>query len=261
MFYTYLRFAKPQTIIQVGAFTGDDELIDACRRFRHRLYMFEPNPARVEELRAKTKDVATIEVIPAAVSEYDGTATFNIAAHDDCSSLQEFDEQANSTWVHDWHPYRRFETVDRVEVPVTRLDTFLAERAIGVVDLLEVDAQGEDLRVVGSLGDRIADVKKIQIEVNIHTAPLYRNSFRLKDAMDFFRARGFERHVYWTQSLNREVNIIFRNRRSYPRTAMNVLSSAAEQQARTAYYASLKLPGVVRVTKMMLRRKLGGVGR
>jgi hypothetical protein len=115
--------------------------------------------------------------------------------------------------------------------------------------------------VVGSLGDRIADVKKIQIEVNIHSAPLYRNSFRLKDAMDFFRARGFERHVYWTQSLNREVNIIFRNRRFYPPTTVNALSSAVEQQARTAYYASLKLPGVLRVTKMMLRRKLGGVGR
>jgi FkbM family methyltransferase len=261
VFYAYLRFAKPQTIIQVGAFTGDDELIEACRRFGHRLYMFEPNPTRVEELRAKTNGAATIEVIPAAVSEHDGTATLNIAAHDDCSSLQEFDEKANSTWVHDWHPYRRFETVDRVEVPVTRLDTFLGARGIATVDLLEVDAQGEDLRVVASLGDRIADVKKIQIEVNIHTAPLYRNSFRLKDAMDFFRARGFERHVYWTQSLNREVNIIFRNQRFYPRTTVHVLSSAVEQQARTAYYASLKLPGVVRVTKMMLRRKLGGVGR
>lgn len=261
MFYAYLRFTKPQTIIQVGAFTGDDELIAACRRFGHRLYMFEPNPKRVEELRAKANGAATVEVIPAAVSDFEGTATLNIAAHDDCSSLQEFDEQANSTWVHDWHPYRRFETVDRVEVPVTRLDTFLAARGITVVDLLEVDAQGEDLRVVGSLGDRVGDVKKIQIEVNIHTAPLYRNSFRLKDAMEFFRARGFERHVYWTQSLNREVNIIFRNERFYPPTPVSALTSTVEQQVRTAYYASLKLPGVVRVTKMMLRQKLGGIGR
>jgi len=26
-------FGKPQTFVQVGAFTGDDDLIAACRRF------------------------------------------------------------------------------------------------------------------------------------------------------------------------------------------------------------------------------------
>jgi FkbM family methyltransferase len=261
MFPFLLRFQPPRTIIEVGAHRGDDPLIEACRRHGHRLYMFEPNPRRVEELRAKTAGAKTIEVIPAAVSDFSGTATFNIAAHDDCSSLQEFDEDANRTWVHDWHPYKRFDTVERVEVPVMRLDTFLAERGIDVVDLLEVDAQGEDLRVVASLGERVADVKKIQIEVNVHSAPLYRNSFRLKDAMGFFRGHGFERHVYWTQSLNREVNIIFKNERFYPRTAAHALASGIEQQARTAYYASLKLPGVVRVTGMMLRQKFRGNAR
>src|SRR5437868_13039414 len=106
MFEGLLRFQDIRTIVQVGAFTGDDGLIAACRRFGHRLYMFEPNPKRVAELRRKARGVSWIHIIPKAVSNFDGTATFRIAAHDDCSSLQEFDPNANETWVHEWHPYK-----------------------------------------------------------------------------------------------------------------------------------------------------------
>ena len=106
--------------------------------------------------------------------------------------------------------------VDHLEVEVIRLDTFLDSRGIKVVDHLEIDAQGEDLRVVESLGERIAHVKHIQIEVNISGKPLYDNSFTMEEAVAFFRERQFDQHVSWKQCLNREANVIFRNRRFYP---------------------------------------------
>ena len=78
-----------------------------------------------------------------------------------------FDATANTAWVHPWHPYKRFEMVADVEVEVIRLDTFLNQHGIGQVDRLEVDAQGEDLRVVESLGAHMDGVKKIQIEQDL----------------------------------------------------------------------------------------------
>lgn len=258
MFPVLLPFKSHQTIVQVGAYTGDDSLIAACRRFGHDLYMFEPNPKRVEELRRKAGGAATVHIIPKAVSNYNGKAAFKIAAHDDCSSLQDFDANANQTWVHDWHPYKRFETVAQLEVEVIRLDTFMDERDIERIDLLEVDAQGEDLRVVDSLGERIAGVKYIQIEVNIHEAPLYSNSFGMTEAAAFFAGREFEKHISWKQSLNREENIIFRNRRFFPNPAINCATALVEHSWRNAYHAAQKAPRVVAVTAMMLRRKLLG---
>jgi FkbM family methyltransferase len=258
MWHSLLRFQKARTIIQVGAYTGDDGLIAACRAFGHRLYMFEPNPARVAELTRKTAGAPSIEVLPMAVSNFNGTARFKIAAYDDCSSLQDFDADANRTWVHEWHPYKRFEMVEELDVPVVRLDTFLEQRGITAVDLLEIDAQGEDLRVVESLGDRIGCVKKIQIEVNIHDAPLYANAFTMADAVTFFDARGFEKHVEWKQSLNREANVIFRNRRAWRWLFIARGFGFAEQHLTAAYFTWLKLPRVAAVTWMMLRRKMTG---
>jgi FkbM family methyltransferase len=258
MFSFMLRFKKPQTFVQVGAYLGDDGLIEACRRFGHYLYMFEPNPSRVRELKEKTAGAPTIHVIPMAVSNYNGTAKFKIAAYDDCSSLQDFDTNANQTWVHEWHPYKRFEMVDELDVEVVRLDTFLEQRKISTVDLLEVDAQGEDLRVVESLGARIRDVKKIQIEVNISGSPLYRNSFTMDQAVSFFDKHGFERHVSWKQCLNREENVVFRSRRHYPNAVFNRIAAAFEQRSRAAYYAAQKVPRVLAVTGMVLRQKISG---
>jgi FkbM family methyltransferase len=253
-----LRFQSRRTIFEVGAYTGDDELIEACRKNQHRLYMFEPNPRRIADLQPKAAGAATIEIIPAAVSNFNGTAKFHIACHDDCSSLQDFDENANQNWVHEWHPYKKFEMVDEVGVNVIRLDTFMAEQGIETVDLLEIDAQGEDLRVVESLGERLRDVKKIQIEVNIHSAPLYKDSFTMIEAVEFFAARGFEKHVSWKQCLNREENVVFRNTRFYRNHAVNWISATFEQNYRSIHNAWVKLPRVLAVTGMMLRQKLAG---
>jgi FkbM family methyltransferase len=252
--------SRTRTFVQVGAFTGDDELIARCRRLGDHLYMFEPNPKRAGELERKSAGAATIHVIPKAVSSRDGSAVFHIACYDDCSSLQSFHPAANTAWVHQWHPYRRFEMVEDIGVEVIRLDTFFEQNGIGEVDLLEVDAQGEDLRVVESLGTRIADVKKIQIEVNIHDSPLYSDSFTMRQAVEFFAARGFERHISWKQSINREENVIFRNRRFYRHPAVNAVTAAFAQNRMSLRIAWAKLPRVLAVTRMVLRQKLSGAG-
>jgi FkbM family methyltransferase len=246
--------------VQVGAFTGDDELIAACRRNGDRLYMFEPNPKRVAELEAKCAGAPNIHVIAKAVSNRNGTATFHIAGYDDCSSLLNFDASANTAWVHPWHPYKRFEMVDSFEVEVIRLDTFFEQNGIGKVERMEIDAQGEDLRVVESLGERIADVKQIQIEVNIHASPLYSDSFTKEQAVEFFSAHGFARYISWKQSINREENIIFRNRRFYPHAAFNAVAGVCAQSRISLRIAWVKLPRVLAITKMKMAHKLTGKG-
>jgi FkbM family methyltransferase len=251
-------FRRPRTFVQVGAYTGDEELIAACRRGNHHLYMFEPNPGRAAELERKCAGAPTLHVIARAVSNHGGLAPFHIASHDDCSSLQTFDATANTAWVHQWHPYRRFEMVNDIEVEVIRLDAFLDQNGIRRVDRLEIDAQGEDLRVVESLGARIVDVKKIQIEVNIHASPLYSDSFTREEAIEFFTAQGFDRHISWKQSMNREENIVFRNRRFYPYAAINAVAATFEQSRMSLRMAWVKLPRVLAITGMMLRQRLSG---
>jgi FkbM family methyltransferase len=257
MFAFELRFGRPQTIVQVGAHAGNDALIAACRRHGHWLYMFEPNPRRAAELVKKARHSSTVFVISKAVSNTEGHATFNIANYDDCSSLQPFADDANQTWVHEWHPYKNFETVEQVEVEVVRLDRFMQQNEIDQIDFLLIDAQGEDLRIVESLGNRARDVKKIQMEINIH-APLYQSSFGMKEALLAMDKLGFDLHASWKQSLNREVNAVFRNRRFYPDAVLNKIAAFTEQHSVSLYQKWQKLPRVLAVTRMMIGRRIMG---
>lgn len=255
--YLPALYEKPQVIFEVGAHAGDPDLIDYCRHSGARLYMFEPLPTRYQELVAKTKDVPSIQVFPLAVSNYDGHATFNVANSDDCSSLLAFDEKVNETWVTKWMPIDRFEMVEQVEVTVTRLDTFMAAHQIAQVDLIEIDTQGQDLKVVESLGDQLPNVKKIQLEVQVFHAPLYQQSCGKQEVIDFFRQHGFEEHVSWKQSMNREENITFRNRRFYPHALYNAGLSTLEQITQKSYYTSARVLIVSKRMSSMLLQKVG----
>jgi FkbM family methyltransferase len=259
MMYFLLPFIKPQTIFQVGAFEGEKELIDHCADHDHTLYMFEPNPKRAKELHEQVQDYPRIFVIQKAVSNFDGQAVFHIANHDDCSSLSDFDDRANETWVHKWHPYKSFQMVADIDVDVVRLDSFMAANDIRHVDLIEVDAQGEDLKVVESLGDEIVNVKKIQIEVGINHSPLYKTVFSKADAIEYFRAREFEPHISWKQSINREENIVFRNVEFYPNAILNAAASNLEMCFLRFYFFCLKLPRVLEVTRMIFRQKFAKI--
>jgi hypothetical protein len=79
--------------------------------------------------------------------------------------------------------------------------------------------------------------------------------------VEFFGARGFEKHISWKQCLNREENVVFRNTRFYRNQAANWISATFEQNYRSIHNAWVKLPRVLAVTGMMLRQKLAGSHR
>ena len=54
-----------------------------------------------------------------------------------------------------------------IVVPTTRLDTFIRDKGIATIEFLKIDT---DFYVVRSLGDRIGDVKRIQLEVWVLTS-------------------------------------------------------------------------------------------
>ena len=254
--YLPALYEKLDVIFEVGAHAGDAALIEYCQQTGAQLYMFEPQPSRFQELVQKTKDVPSIHVFPLAISDVNGRASFNIADFDECSSLLPFDERVNETWARDF-PIDHFEMVDTIEVDVMRLDTFMEQHQISRVDFIEIDAQGQDLKVVHSLGDKIRQVRRIQVEVNLFSAPLYQNACRKEDVMAYFAAHDFEKHLSWKQAMNREENIIFRNRRFYPNLLYKLCLSTLEQRIPKGRSRSARLS---RRFSVMLFQKIFGHG-
>ena len=126
--------------------------------------------------------------MPAAVSNFDGAASFHVNSDNATSSLLPIDEVAASSYVG----VERFWTESVPIVPVMRLDTFLDAAGIASVQFLSIDAQGSDLAVIESLGERIRDVESVRIEAYV-TAPQYVGAHNSEQAvMSVMTGLGFE---------------------------------------------------------------------
>jgi hypothetical protein len=67
----------------------------------------------------------------------------------------------DSTWLHE---------TNQIEVPTTRLDTFIESRGLSYISLLKTDAEGKDLTVLESAGKYLEPkfIQALLVEVSFH---------------------------------------------------------------------------------------------
>jgi FkbM family methyltransferase len=189
----------------VGAFRCEHTYEPALFNPSLRVYAFEPNLQLAAKLFGA---LPNIFVVPMAVSETDGCAEFNVTASAPCSSLLPISEENAGRWVGG----EGIRVVGKTFVPTIRLDTFMNVAGIQTVDYLKIDAQGGDLAVVKSLGDRLKDLRKIFLEVSVTPHPVYLGSAGKEETIKFLEGRGFGLVAVDSQSDGQEENLTFENR-------------------------------------------------
>ncbi|SDQ99771.1 methyltransferase, FkbM family [Rhizobiales bacterium GAS113] len=202
--------ATPRVWIDVGAHFGEHSLAAAANDPSLIVHAFEPLPALHDRLRRE----APPNFIPhaMAVSDNDGEASFRVNSFDASSSLLPIDEAERADWI-DGHLLREDE---EITVETVRLDTFMKQHGIQKIDFLKIDAQGADLAVVRSLGARIGDVAKIQLEVCVKARQLYRGAADKTTIIGYMAERGFVIESTQEQSHGQEENLTFVQAASAP---------------------------------------------
>lgn len=131
-----------QTILDIGANTGLYSLIAKTINPVAQVYAFEPLPSFNKALKQNIRlNHYDIQVIDQAVSDFIGTAEFYAPQrgqgnlYSSSLSLEHYENHQKTTpIVH--------------QVQVTTLDTFVQEHAIQSVDLVKIDAEGQDANVL-----------------------------------------------------------------------------------------------------------------
>jgi FkbM family methyltransferase len=189
--------------LDVGAHLGEKTFAAAQADPGLRVYAFEPNWALVAR---RLGALPNWILLPVAVTEQDGCADFYLNRFPAASSLLPFDP----TGLRHWRGGDQLQVERRLTVPTLRLDTFLDLMGIAAVDYLKIDAQGNDLQVVRSLGRRLRDVRELNLEVQVTDLPLYAGAARKDDVLDCLKAHGFDLLGCEPQSFGQEENLTFR---------------------------------------------------
>lgn len=159
-------------VVDVGANAG--QYAAQLRKdvgFAGRIVSFEPNPAAFARLADAAKSDRDWEVHNIALSDQDGTASFNIMAADQFSSLNEPSAGLEPIFAE------RNRVEKCVTVTCRRLDGLLGEldalRGARTV-LLKLDTQGHDAQVCAGAGAALMRFAGVQTELAVR--PLYSGS-------------------------------------------------------------------------------------
>jgi FkbM family methyltransferase len=197
-----MRSGMTGTWIDVGAHEGETTLYAALQNPRLKVYALEPNLTAAARLIGRAPNYF---VVPMAVAETDGYATLNVNKFEAASSLLAMDETALGSWIGG----KDLGVVSTVTVPAMRLDTFMSLTGIQKVDYLKIDTQGLDLVVVKSAGNRLRDIVKITLEVDVMPVRLYAGAPSKEEIIAFLDGSGFSLARVEPQNHGQEENLTF----------------------------------------------------
>ncbi len=138
-----LWVAENQTcgwVVDVGARGRErSNSYDLIKYFGWHGLLIEANPQLIPTIQDDFKGLSA-EIVNCAVSDYEGTATLSLGVNDDISSLTEANTKV-------WGELR-----GSIEVNVRKLEDILDEQQTpSEFDLLSLDIEGEDIKVLNSL--------------------------------------------------------------------------------------------------------------
>jgi FkbM family methyltransferase len=158
---------------------GDDGLVLAV----------EPEPRVREKLTVNLalNRAASVRVVPEAVSDAAGSATFRVATEEGLSRLEN-DRRSGFGMI----------LLDTLTVPVTTLPALTQRHAPGrTVTLVKIDVEGHELRILQAAGALLGPGQTSFI-LEINSGALAQNDASFTRIFDLFRAHGYA--VYWISS-------------------------------------------------------------
>lgn len=170
-------------IIDGGAHRGGS--VEAFSRFapQAEFHCFEPDPLLADELTGTFTGKTNVRVVQAALGESRGKATFNINASRPTNSLLPPVE----TLQPDLQALCQL--VEQVEVDVTTIDGYYADRNLNRVDIIKLDLQGYDYKALLGARDTLRGARVVLVEVLF--VEIYKGCNLFPDVLRFMGERGY----------------------------------------------------------------------
>lgn len=198
---------RAQTVFDVGANWGTDSIPFAEVNPDIEVHAFEPTPDLAAALREAERRLPNYHVHEVAISDADGEAPLNISeGHEGgCTSLNTFAEGIHARWTG----RKDFAVAATVTVRTRRLAHVCKEIGVESIDILHVDTQGHDLKVLQSL-----DWLRFTVGVGVVEAPgrtkLYKESPSRREMARYLGSMGCQVFgIHRNDADVHEINLFF----------------------------------------------------
>jgi FkbM family methyltransferase len=256
IFADQARLLGPESrvVIDVGAHHGD-ELPTYLSMFPDAIvYAIEPTPASVEILRSAYGSHPRVRIHSAALAEADGTATLHAYEISVRNALTPYDPDPMLGRAPDTPS-------DLVSVATWTLDRFCDEHGIDGIDLLKIDTQGAEGRVLSGAASLLARRRVRLISLEALFVPLFERQAHADELVATLRQAGYHLYDWYNFSHNDRGQLLFGDAiflPEYPRQRIEspvpVLPDAAAESSRVSVEQSSLLDQRVEELKERITR-------
>ena len=197
-------------VIDVGAYIGGTVMDIYDKYPNSEIYAFEPCLTSFCQLKNYLGNKPRVTLLQEAVDIENSITKFHETTASVCASLAL--PCGSDKWKKGENDKNAFDILDSYDVKCTRLDSFLQREQIKSVEYLKIDAQGRDLNVLKSLGNRIVDVKNILAEARLTDFNMYEGDCHKDELVEFMDQKGFDIVSAEKQTYDQEENILFKQR-------------------------------------------------
>ncbi|WCJ58129.1 FkbM family methyltransferase [Fontisphaera persica] len=188
--------SPPKVIFDVGANVGQF-LGRVLQHFPSaHCHAFEPFPQAFATLQQFAAPYPNVTAHCLALGDEDGNKELHVNEANVTNSLLATDAAASHYSPPGWQ-----ETRGVLPVPVRRLETFCREHKVDRIDLLKVDAQGYDLRILQGAGALLEQHRIRCLLLEVLFVPLYEGQAYFHEIYDFLWQRHY--HLVGLYEINR----------------------------------------------------------
>jgi len=179
-----LRDTGRLTILDVGAYVGKVTMIYRDMFPRATIYCLEPFPDSFKEL-SRLADGKFVRPYKIALCETEGRANLQIDSDQSCNSL--FPRPAAGA---KYYP-ESSQNIGQVEIEVQTLDAFCDKEGITEIDILKLDVEGAELKVLNGASKRLRDKRIGLIYIEVMFVPHYEGGCLFHEVSGFLNHQGY----------------------------------------------------------------------
>jgi len=181
------------TIFDIGAHHGESIEYLKSLFSQAKIFSFEPDPESFDIL--SKKDVGNVEFFNLAISDEVGTAKFYRNRISHTNSLYKVNLKSKDSVQFAKNreltvPANEKEYNLDVDVKTITLDKFINDNTIENIDLIKIDVQGAERKVLSGGGGALQKAKAVIVEVSFYD--YYKNSTSFMDLEKYLIPAGFE---------------------------------------------------------------------
>lgn len=187
--YQLLRSVIRPVIFDVGAHHGETASVFSNLFPSADLYCFEPFEESFVELRKNSSNYPTATLEQIGLSDSSGMHEFHSNANSATNSLLQLEDRAANIWANN-----SLVAIKKVDCNFLTLDKYIEDKNIKQIDLLKMDVQGAELRVLKGAKEAFKTNRIRNVYMEIIIGDTYSRQEKFSDYLNVLDSLGFRVH-------------------------------------------------------------------